>query len=188
MDCSLPGSSILHYLLELAQIHVESVMPPYYPTLCHPLLLLPSIFPSIRVLSSESALHIRWPKCWRSSFSIRPSNEYSGLISFKIDWLDLLAVQRTLKSLLQNHNSKAKTCISDQKIYCPLGRFYLFSYERKDFSEDVYIFHSVNYINKHSFACLSIASESHCLLCFLMHSCPSSVCCDLSNGVRQKTC
>ena len=82
-------------------------MPSNYLTLCCPLLLLPSILPSIRVFSNESALHIRWPKCWSSSFSIRPSNEYSGLISFRIDWLDLLAVQGTLKSLLQHHSSKA---------------------------------------------------------------------------------
>ena len=74
---------------------------------CHPLLLLPSIFPSIRIFSNESALHIRWPKHWSFSFSISPSNEYSGLISFRMDWLDLLAVQGTLKSLLQHHSSKA---------------------------------------------------------------------------------
>ena len=75
--------------------------------LCRPLLLLPSIFPSIRVFSSESVVHIRWPKYWSLSFSISPSNEYSGLISFRMDWLDLLAVQGTLKSLLQHHSSKA---------------------------------------------------------------------------------
>ena len=75
--------------------------------LCHPLLLLPSIIPSIRVFSNESALHIRWPKYWSFSFSISPSNEHSGLVSFRMDWLDLLAVQGTLKSLLQHHSSKA---------------------------------------------------------------------------------
>ena len=85
----------------------ESVMPSNYIILCHPLLLLPSIFPSIRVFSNESALHIRWPKCWSFSFSISPSNEYSGLISFRIDWFDLFAVKGTLKSLLWHHNSKA---------------------------------------------------------------------------------
>ena len=82
-------------------------MPSNHLILCHPLLLLPSIFPSIRVFSSESVLHIRWPKYWSFSFSISPSNEYSGLISFRMDWLDLLAVQETLKSLFQHHNSKA---------------------------------------------------------------------------------
>ena len=86
---------------------IESVMPSNHLILYCPLLLLPSIFPSIRVFSNESVLHIRWPKYWNFSFSISPSNEYSGLISFKIDWFDLLAVQRTLKSLLQHHNSKA---------------------------------------------------------------------------------
>ena len=92
-------------LLKLTSI--ESVMPSNDLILCHPLLLLPSIFPSIRVFSNESVLHIRWPKYWSFSFSISPSNEYSGLISFRMDWLDLLAVQGTLKSLLQHHSSKA---------------------------------------------------------------------------------
>ena len=86
---------------------IESVMPSNHLILCHPLLLLPSIFPSIRVFSNESALHIRWPKVWTFSFSISPSNDYSRLISFRMDWLDLLAAQGTLKSLLQHHSSKA---------------------------------------------------------------------------------
>ena len=86
---------------------IQSVMPSNHLILCYPLLLPPSIFPSIRVFSNESVLHIRWPKYWSFSFSISPSNEYSGLISFRIDWLDLLAVQCTLKSLLQHHSSKA---------------------------------------------------------------------------------
>ena len=85
---------------------IESVMPSNHLILCHPLLLLPSIFPSIRVCSNKSVLCIRWPKYWSFSFSISPSNEYSGLISFRIDWWDLLAVQGTLKSLLQHHSSK----------------------------------------------------------------------------------
>ena len=85
-----------------------------HPTIssCHPLLLLPSIFPSIKVFSNESVLCIRWPKYWSFSFSISPSNEYSGLISFRMDWLDLLAVQRTLQSLLQHHSSKASILLS----------------------------------------------------------------------------
>ena len=86
---------------------IESVMPSNHRILCHPLHLLPSIFPSIRVFSNESALHIRWPKYWSFSFNTSPSNEHPGLISFRIDWLDLLAVQGTLKSLLQHHSSKA---------------------------------------------------------------------------------
>ena len=89
------------------RMSIGSVMPFNHLILCHPLLLAPSIFPSIRVFSSESVLHIRWPKYWSFSFNISPSNEYSGLISFRMDWFDLLAVQGTLKSLLQHHSSKA---------------------------------------------------------------------------------
>ena len=85
---------------------IESVMPSNHLILCHPLFLLPSIFHSIRIFSKESALHIRWPKYWSFSFNISPSNEHPGLISFRVDWLDLLAVQVTLKSLLQHHSSK----------------------------------------------------------------------------------
>ena len=90
---------------------IESVMPSNHLILCHPLLLLPSIFPSIRVLSNESTLRIRWPKYWSFSFNINPSNEHPGLISFRMDWLDLLSVQGTLKSLLQ-HSSKASILCS----------------------------------------------------------------------------
>ena len=92
-------------LLKLTSI--KSMMPSNHLILCRPLLLLPSIFPSTRVFSNESALHIKWPKYWSFSFNISPSNEHSGLISFRMDWLDLLAVQGTLKSLLQHHSSKA---------------------------------------------------------------------------------
>ena len=105
MDCSTLSITNSQSLLKLMSI--ESVMPSSHLIPCHPLLLLPSIFPSIRVFSDESVLHIRWPKYWSFSFSISPSNEYSGLISFRMDWLDLLAVQGTLKSLLQHHSSKA---------------------------------------------------------------------------------
>ena len=106
--CSTPGFPVHHQLLELAQTYVLWVSDAIKPSLlCQPLLLLPSIFPSIRVFSNESVLCIRWPKDWSFGFSISPSNEYSGLISFRIDWLDLLAVQETLKSLLQHHSSKA---------------------------------------------------------------------------------
>ena len=99
--------SITNFQSLLKLISIELVMPSNYLILCHPLLLPPSIFPSITVFSSESVLHIRWPKCWSFSFSIIPSNEYSGLISFTIDWFYLLSVQGTLKSLLQHHSSKA---------------------------------------------------------------------------------
>ena len=91
----------------LKLMFIESVIPSNHLILCRPLLLLPSIFPSLRVLSNESVPHIRWSKCWSFNFSVSPSNEYSGLISFRMDWLDLLAVQGTLKSLLQHHSSKA---------------------------------------------------------------------------------
>ena len=94
-------------LLGVGLMSIESMMPSNHLILCHPLLLLTSIFPSIRVLSTESVLHIRWPKYWSFSFSISPSNEHPGLISFRMDQLDLLAVQGTLKSLLQHHSSKA---------------------------------------------------------------------------------
>ena len=137
MNRSMPGLPVHHHLLEFTQTHVhqvsdaiqpshplsspsspalpmsfESVMPSYYLILCHPpalnpLLLLQSMFPSIRVFSNESALRIRWPKYWSFSFNISPSNEHLGLTSFRMDWLDLLAVQGTLKSLLQHHSSKA---------------------------------------------------------------------------------
>ena len=97
--------SIINTWSLLKLMSIESVMPSNHLILCCPLLLLPSIFPSIRVFSKELVLHVRWPKYW--SFSIRPSNDYSGLISFRVDWFDLLEVQRTLKSLLQHHSSKA---------------------------------------------------------------------------------
>ena len=115
MDCSMPGLPVYHPLQSLPKLtSIKSVMPSNQLILCHPLLLPPSsTFPSIRDFSNESVLHIRWPKYWSFSFSISPSNEYSGLISFRIsctwriDWFDLLAVQGTLKSILQHHSSKA---------------------------------------------------------------------------------
>ena len=108
MDCSIPGLPV-HLQLQgsLKPMSIESVMPSNHLILCCPLLLLPSIFPSIRVFSNESALLIRWPKYWSFSFNISPSNEYSGPMSFRMDLLDLPEVQGTLKSLLQHHSSKA---------------------------------------------------------------------------------
>ena len=102
LPCPSPTNRSLLKLMS-----IKLVMPFNHLIPCHPLLLLSSIFPSIRVFSNESILHIRWPKYWSFSFSISPSNKYSGLISFRLDWLDLLAVQETLKSLLQHHTSKA---------------------------------------------------------------------------------
>ena len=120
MDCSKPGLPVHHQLLELTQTHVHRVgdaIQPSHP-LC-PLLLLPSIFPSIRVFSSESALLIRWSKYRGFSFSISHSNEYSGLFSFRMDWLDLLAVQGTPKSLLQHYSSKAAVLWRSSLLYGP---------------------------------------------------------------------
>ena len=105
IDTGLPSFTISQHLLKL--MCIESVMPSSHVILCHPLLLLPPIPPSIRVFSNESTLCIRWPKYWSFTFNISPSNEHPGLISFRMDWLDLLAVQGTLKSLLQYHSSKA---------------------------------------------------------------------------------
>ena len=145
----------------LKLVSIVLVMPSNHLILCHPLLLLPSIFPSIRVFSSESALCVRWPKYWSFSFSISPSTEYSGLISFRIDWFDLLAVQGTLKSLLQHHSSKASVlqcsasfmvqlshpCMTTKKtialmsakwclwfLICRLGLSLLFSKEQASFN------------------------------------------------------
>ena len=108
MDCSTPGFlSITNSQSLLKLMSIELVMPSNHFILCPPLLLPPSVFPSIRVFSNESVLHVRWPNYWSFRFSISPSSEYSGLISFKVDWFDLLAVQGTLKSFLQHHSLKA---------------------------------------------------------------------------------
>ncbi|XP_061285662.1 EF-hand calcium-binding domain-containing protein 11 isoform X1 [Bos javanicus] len=118
VDCSTPGFRVLHYLLELVKLMpIESVMPSNHLILSCPLLLLPSIFPSIRVFSNEPSLHVRWPEYW--SFSISPSNEYSGLISFRMDWLDLLAVQGTLKNLLQHHSWRSINSLALSLLYGP---------------------------------------------------------------------
>ena len=117
MDCNTPGFSVLQRLLELLKLmSIESVMPSNYLILCHPLLFLPSIFPSIRVFSKESVLHIRWQNF---SLSISSSNEYSGLISFRIDWLDLLAVQGTLKSLSPTPQFKSINSSAFSFLYSP---------------------------------------------------------------------
>ena len=122
MNRSMPGFPVHHQLLEFTQTHVHWVGDAIQPShlLC-PLLLLPSIFPSIRVFSNESALRIRWPKYWSLSFSISPSNEHPGLISFRMNLLDLLAVQGTLKSLLQHHSSKASILLHS----IPLSHAYM---------------------------------------------------------------
>ena len=119
MDCSMPGHPVHHQLPSLLKLmSIESVMPSNHLIFCCPLLLLPSIFPTITVFSSESVLHIKWPKYWSFSFNISPSNEHPGLISFKMNWLDVLAVQGTLKSLLQHHSSSMNSS-SLSFLYAP---------------------------------------------------------------------
>ena len=109
----------------LKLMSIESVMPSKHLILCRPLIFLPSIFPSIRVFANESAIHIRWPKYWSFSFNISPSNEHSGPISFRMDWLDLLAVQETVKSLLQHHNSKASVLWHSAFFLVQLSHLYM---------------------------------------------------------------
>ena len=128
-DCSAPGLPVHH---QLPLLSIESVMPSNHLILCCPLLLPPSIFPSIRVFSNESALCIRWPKDWSFSFSISPSNEYSELISFKMDRLDLLAIQRTLTSLLQHHSSKESILQCSPFLIVRLSHPYIHEYWKKN--------------------------------------------------------
>ena len=121
MDCRMPSSSVFHYLLEFAKIHsIRLVMLSNHLILCCPFLLLLLIFPSNRIISNELALCIRWPKYWSFSYSISSSNEYSGLISCRIDWFDLLVIQGTLKSLLQHHSSKVSN--TEAKKRFPIGK------------------------------------------------------------------
>ena len=117
----------------LKLVSIESVMASNHLILCRPLLLLPSIFPSIRVFPSESVLHIRWPKYWSFSFNISPSNEYSGLISFRTDWLALLAVQGALKSLLQHHSSKASILLCSAFVIVQLSHPYMTKWKSHSF-------------------------------------------------------
>ena len=126
MDCSTPGLPVHHQLPELLKLmSIESVILSDHLILCCSLLLLPSIFPSIRVFSNESVLCIKWPKYWSFSFIISPSNEYSELISFRMDWLDLLAIQGILESLLQHHSSKASILRSSAFFIVQLSHPYM---------------------------------------------------------------
>ena len=118
---------------------IESMMPSNHLILRHPLLLLPSIFPSIRVFFNESVLYIRWPKYWSFSFSINPSNEYSGLISFRIDWFDLLAVRGTFESLLQHHSSKASILQHSALFMVQLSRPYMTSRKTIAFTRQTFV-------------------------------------------------
>ena len=122
----MPSFSVLHHLSELLKLRsIQSVVPSNHLILCHPLLLLPAIFPSIRVFFNELALHVRWLKYWSFSFSISLSSEYSGLVFFKIHWFDLLAVQGTLKSLLKHHNSKALSLWCSAFLMNQISRSYM---------------------------------------------------------------
>ena len=126
MNHSTPGLPVHHQLPKSTKpMSIESVMPSNHLILCHPLLLLPPILPSITVFSSESAFRIRWPKYWSFSFNISPSNEHPGPISFRMDWLDLLAVQGTLKSLLQHHSSKASILLRSAFFIVQLSHPYM---------------------------------------------------------------
>ena len=126
MDCSTLGFPVHHNSQSsLKLLSIKLVIPSNHLILCLPFLLLPSVFPSIRVFSNESVLRISWSKYWSFSFSISPSNEYSGLISFRIDWFDLLAVQGTLKSLLQHHSSKASILWHSAFFIVHLSRLYM---------------------------------------------------------------
>ena len=126
MNCSMPGFPVYHQLPELVQIHIHWIGDaPNHLILCCPLLLQPSVFRIIRVFSNESVLCIRWPKYWSFSFCISPSSEYSGLISFRMDWFDLLAVQGTLKNLLQHHSSKASILWHSAFIIVQLSHPYM---------------------------------------------------------------
>ena len=131
--------SIINYQSLLKLMSIESVMPSNYLILCHPLFLPPSIFPRIRVFYNESVLRIRWPKYWSFSFSTSPSNEYSGLIFFKIDWLNLLAVQGILKSLLQHHSSKTSILQSSAFFIAQLSHPYMTTGKTKALTRQTFI-------------------------------------------------
>ena len=144
MDCPRPPGrqaslSITNFRSLLKLMSIESVMPSNHLILCHPLLLPPSIFPSTRVFSNESVLRIRWPNYWSFSFNITPSNEHSGLISFGMDWLDFLAVQGTLKSLLQHHSSKASILQCSAFFIVQLSHPYMTTGKTKDLTRGTFV-------------------------------------------------
>ena len=175
MNRSMPGLPVHHQLPEFTQTHgIELVMPSNHHILCRPL-LLPSIFPSIRVFSNESALHMRWPKYWSSSFNFSPSNEHLGLISFRMDWLDLLAVQETLRSLLQHHSSKASILWCSAFFIVQLSHPYMttgktIALTRRTFVDKV-MFLVFNMLSR---LVITFLSRSKCLLISWLQS-PSAV-------------
>ena len=176
MNCSIPGLlSITNSQSPPKSISIESVMPSNHFILCCPLLLLPAIFPIIRVFSNESAPHIRWPKCWSFSFSINPSNEHPGLISFRMDWLDLPAVQGTLKSLLQHHSSKAS--ILQRSAFCivQLSHLYMTTGKTIDLTSWTFVDKVMSLLfNVLSRLVITFLPRSKCLLISWLQS-PSAV-------------
>ena len=166
MDFSTPGLPVHHQLPELTQIYVHWVGDAIQPS--HPLsspLLLPSIFPSIRVFPNESVLYIRWPKYWSFSFSSRPSSEYSGLISFRMDWLDLLAVQGTLKSLLQHRSSKASILQHSAFFIVQLSHPYITTGKTIAFTRQIFVGKVTSLLfNKLSGLVITFIPMSKCLL------------------------
>ena len=152
----------------------ESVTPSNHLILCHPLLLC-SIFPSFRVFSNESALHIRWPKYWSSSFSISPSNDYSGLISFRMDWLDLFAVQGTLRSVLYHHSSKASVLLCSAFFMVQLSHLYMTSGNTIALTIQTFVGKVISFLcNMLSMLVIAVLPRSKCLLISWLHL-PSSV-------------
>ena len=153
MNCSTPGFPVHPPTPGVYSklMCIKSVMPSSHLILCHPLLLLPSIFPTIMVFSNESVLHIRWPKYGSFSFSISPSNEHSGLISIRMDWLDLLAVQGTLKSLLQHHSSKASILWCSAFFMVQLSHPYVTTGKTMALTRWTFVVCSLGSISKHLF-------------------------------------
>ena len=154
---------------------IELVMPSNHLILCHLLLLLPSVFPSIRVFSNESVLHLRWPKCWSFSFNISPSNEYSGLISFRMDWFDLLAAQGTLKSLHQHHSPKASVLQCSASFMVQLSHPYMTTAKTIALTRWTVVGKVMSLLfNMLSRFIITLLPRSKCLLISCLHS-PSSV-------------
>ena len=172
----MPDFPIHHQLLELSQTHVHQVSDAvHHLILCRPLLLLPSIFPSIGVFSNESVLHIRWPKYWSFSFSNSPSNEHSGLISFRMDWLDLLAVQRTLKSLPQHHSSKASIPQHSAFFVVQLSHPYMTTGKTITLTRRAFVGNVISLLfNMMSMLVITFLPRSKCLLILWLQS-PSAV-------------
>ena len=167
----MPGFPVHHQLLEATQTQIELVMPSNRLILCCPLLLLPSIFPRIRVFSKESALHIRWPNYWSFSFNISPSSEHPGLIFFRMDWLDLLAVQGTLKSLLQHHSSKASILWHSAFFTFQLSHPYMTTGKTKPLTRQTFVVKIMSlFFNMLSKLVITFLPRSKCLLILWLQS------------------